>query len=75
VRFRTDRRPVAGTLLSASDTTLYADGAPIASITGAGLFGQLSGLDGMWVSRNVDDGGPQRLYAGHVDRVAVYGAP
>lgn len=128
VRFRTDRRPVAGTLLSASDTsapstnvtlslnsgvphfesrqdgrylallngtasladgqdhvlavsvtasgtTLYADGAPIASTTGVGLFGQLSGLDGMWVGRNVDDGGPQWLYAGHVDRVAVYGAP
>ncbi|MFE3450777.1 LamG-like jellyroll fold domain-containing protein [Nonomuraea sp. NPDC059194] len=126
VRFRTESKPVAATLLSASDTTapstnatlslnsgvphfesrqdgrylallngtvsltdgkdhvlavsvtstgttLYADGAPIATTTGVGLLGQLSGLNGMWLGRNVDNGGPQWIYAGHLDRVAVYG--
>ncbi|MFD4371137.1 exo-alpha-sialidase [Streptomyces sp. NPDC058486] len=127
VRFRTTKTPVAGTLLSASDTTapstnvtlslnggvphfearsggvfstkldgtksladgrdhtlavavtdsgtaLYADGVRIASTESPSLFGQTAGLNGLWAGRNVDNGGPQWLYNGHIDRITVHRA-
>ncbi|WP_318211051.1 MULTISPECIES: exo-alpha-sialidase [unclassified Streptomyces] len=127
VRFRTTRAPVAGTLLSASDTTaastnvtlslnsgvphfearvggvysarldgtrsladgldhtlavavtdsgttLYADGVRIASTTTPSLFGQTPGLNGLWAGRNVDNGGPQWLYNGRIERITVHRA-
>ncbi|MFD4176196.1 exo-alpha-sialidase [Streptomyces anulatus] len=127
VRFRTTKTPVAGTLLSASDTTapstnvtlslnggvphfearsgggfsakldgtksladgrdhtlavavtdagtaLYADGVRIAATETPSLFGQTPGLTGLWAGRNVDNGGPQWLYNGHIDRITVHRA-
>ncbi|WP_406064733.1 exo-alpha-sialidase [Streptomyces sp. NBC_01077] len=127
VRFRTAKTPVAGTLLSASDTSapstnvtlslnggvphfearaggvysarldgtrsladgldhtlavavtdagtaLYADGVRIASTTTPSLLGQTPGLNGMWAGRNVDNGGPQWLYDGRIDRITVHRA-
>ncbi|MFC8177092.1 exo-alpha-sialidase [Streptomyces sp. NPDC057325] len=55
-------------------TAMYADGVRIASTTTSSLFGQTSSLNGMWAGRNVDDGGPQWYFAGHINRVTVHRA-
>jgi len=55
-------------------TAMYADGVRIASTTTPSLFGQTTGLTGMWAGRNVDDGGPQWHFAGHLDRITVHRA-
>ncbi|MFK3732262.1 exo-alpha-sialidase [Streptomyces sp. NPDC088090] len=55
-------------------TVMYADGVRIASTATPTLFGQTTGLDGMWAGRNVDDGGPQWHFAGRIDRVTVHRA-
>lgn len=54
-------------------TALYVDGARVAGTASPAFFGHVSGLDGLWAGRNVDDGGAQWHYAGHLARVAVHG--
>ncbi|MFE3379931.1 exo-alpha-sialidase [Streptomyces anulatus] len=55
-------------------TVMYADGVRIASTTAPSLFGQTSGLTGLWAGRNVDNGGAQWHFAGHIEQVSVHRA-
>ncbi|MFE3556198.1 exo-alpha-sialidase [Streptomyces sp. NPDC059193] len=57
-----------------SGTALYADGVKIASTANPSLFGQTPKLSGMWAGRNVDNGGPQWLYGGRIERISVHRA-
>ncbi|GAA3727315.1 sialidase-1 [Spinactinospora alkalitolerans] len=54
-------------------TSMYVDGAKVADTAAPAFFGHVAGLDGMWAGRNVDSGGAQWHYGGHLERVAVYG--
>ncbi|EIE98909.1 exo-alpha-sialidase [Saccharomonospora glauca] len=58
----------------ATGTRVHVDGVRAASSEDSGFFGHLTGLDGLWVGRNVDDAGPQWHFGGHIERVRVYGA-
>lgn len=54
-----------------SGTAMYADGVRIASTATPSLFARAPGLTGLWAGRNVDDGGPQWHFAGHIERISV----
>ncbi len=56
----------------AGGTVLYADGYRIASSATAAFFSSVSGLNGMWIGRNVDNGGGQWYFGGTIDWVRVY---
>lgn len=53
-------------------TTIYADGYRVAGSTSTAFFSAVSGLNGMWVGRNVDNGGGQWYFAGTINWVNVY---
>lgn len=54
--------------------TLYVDGQPEGS-SRQGFFRHVFDLDTMAIGQNVDSGGPQWLYDGLIDDVAVWGFP
>lgn len=55
-------------------TAVYADGVKIASTASPSLFEQTPMFNGMWAGRNVDNGGPQWLYGGRIERISVHRA-
>lgn len=56
-------------------TRIFADGHQVYAGTSTAFFDDVTGLDGMWVGRNVDSGGPQWYFNGTIDFVRVYSAP
>ncbi|WP_353649181.1 sialidase family protein [Nakamurella sp. A5-74] len=51
---------------------LYADGYRVGWVSTAGFFSSISGLNGMWIGRNVDSGGGQWYFNGTINWVRVY---
>lgn len=55
-------------------TIIYADGYRIGFASGTGFVSNVTGLDGMWIGRNVDNGGGQWYFDGTIDWVKIYSA-
>ncbi|GAA0591638.1 hypothetical protein GCM10009001_04700 [Virgibacillus siamensis] len=55
-------------------TKIYVDGNQKASSDSMAFFSNVSGLDGMWVGKNVDNNGGQWYYKGDIDTVQIYDA-
>lgn len=53
-------------------TRIYADGYQVHAGTSTAFFSAVSGLNGMWVGRNVDNGGGQWYYNGTIASTRVY---
>ncbi|TYP74810.1 sialidase family protein [Paenibacillus methanolicus] len=60
--------------VDASGTKIYVDGQQRASSSSTAFYGAAQGLNGLWVGRNVDNGGGQWYYTGSMAYVAVYPA-
>lgn len=56
-------------------TIIYADGHRIGFASGTGFVSNVTGLDGMWIGRNVDNGGGQWFFNGTIEWVKIYSAP
>lgn len=55
-----------------SGTKMYVDGALNASSPSAKFFANVTGINGMWVGRNADNGGGQWYFSGDISFVNVY---
>ncbi|WP_211746046.1 LamG-like jellyroll fold domain-containing protein [Paenibacillus sp. Marseille-Q4541] len=53
-------------------TNIYIDGSLRGNSTGSAFFSQVTSLNGMWIGRNVDNGGGQWYFNGEMDYVKVY---
>ncbi|MFF2051170.1 exo-alpha-sialidase [Leifsonia sp. NPDC058194] len=53
-------------------TTIYADGYRLAASTSTAFFSSVSGLNGMWIGRNADNGGGQWYFGGTINWVRAY---
>lgn len=60
--------------VSASGTKIYIDGYEKASSASTSFFNNVNDINGMWVGRNVDNGGGQWYYSGNLEYVNVYNA-
>jgi hypothetical protein len=58
--------------VGASGTKIYVDGYQKASSASTSFFTNVTNITGMWVGRNVDNGGGQWYYSGTLDYVNVY---
>ncbi|QJC53520.1 hypothetical protein HGI30_19570 [Paenibacillus albicereus] len=61
--------------VDASGTKLYVDGSLRGSSASTAFFSSVTGLDGLWAGRNVDNGGGQWFYAGDIAELSVYSRP
>ncbi|MET7282109.1 exo-alpha-sialidase [Kribbella sp. NPDC005582] len=58
--------------VGADGTRVFADGHQVYAGTSTAFFDDVTELDGLWVGRNVDNGGGQWYYNGTIDSVRVY---
>ncbi|KAB1909271.1 hypothetical protein F8279_03900 [Micromonospora sp. AMSO1212t] len=73
--FNDGRWHVAIVTVGAGGTRLYVDGTLRASDPSTRFFSNVTGLNGMWIGRNVDSRGAEWHYNGDIDFVRVYGTP
>ncbi|MEC0371314.1 sialidase family protein [Paenibacillus chibensis] len=58
-----------------SGSKIYVDGYEQASSSSRAFFTNVTNLNGMWIGKNVDNGGNQWFYAGEMDFLNVYNTP
>ncbi|WP_315792822.1 LamG-like jellyroll fold domain-containing protein [Paenibacillus sp. BIC5C1] len=58
--------------IGAGSSKIYVDGEEKASTSSQAFFSNVTGLNGMWVGKNVDNGGSQWYFSGSIDHVTVY---
>lgn len=53
-------------------TKIYVDGSQMAASDSTAFFNNVSGLDGAWIGKNVDNTGDQWYFKGELDKVQLY---
>ncbi|MGN7356920.1 exo-alpha-sialidase [Paenibacillus sp. SAF-054] len=61
--------------VSSTGTKIYVDGYEKVSSPSTAFFTNVTNLKGMWVGKNVDNGGSQWFYKGELDFVKLYSSP
>lgn len=58
--------------VGSTGTQIFADGHQVFAGTSTAFFDDVTGLDGLWVGRNIDNAGAQWFYGGTIASVRVY---
>ena len=66
---------VAVTISANHDAILYVDGREASSGEKEPFFSGVTGLDGMWLGKNIDSSGDQWVFKGRMSHVAIFDKP